>query len=159
MRPSFATRLRTADSRASHQRGEGRCFGACLARVSFDTLAKRTTMRSMQAGRSLLIWCSHTRMTRHPRRRSFAKFRTSRDRVRSIFCCQKGDSRCFHTGYRKPCQKSPSTKTTNFADGNTMSGLPGRVRTFFRYLKPRRVSSLRTAISRRVSKPRIRDMQ
>lgn len=76
-------------------------------------------------------------MTFHPFDRNFLKFRMSRARLVLSLLRQNDESLCSHDGNRQPCQKSPSTNTTTFFSMKTMSGRPGRVRTWHLNLTPR----------------------
>lgn len=58
----------------------------------------------------------------------------------------------------RACQKSPSTNTTTFAVGKTISGLPGTVGEYFLYLRPKAKSAFRRALSARFSVARMADM-
>src|SRR6516165_11410798 len=104
---------------------------------------------------------SHSLITVHPWRWSDVVFSRSRRMFETIFAHQYAPfepaaSFGFTAGQFLPCQKSPSQKTISFADGKTMSGLPGIDSTFFLNRKPARHNSRRRITSCSVSRRQFR---
>jgi hypothetical protein len=102
---------------------------------------------------------SHCRITNQPQSSSRAWSRASRFMLLSIFLIQYSGfeprlSFAARSSQLRPCQKSPSQKTTIFTLENTISGCPGRDFTFFRNRSPNFHSVLRNSISWRVSRLR-----
>ena len=110
---------------------------------------------------SRLISVSQSLITLQPSASSKALFSLSRSILLSIFDSQYSafvpwQSFDFCSSQLRPCQKSPSQKTATRARTKTISGLPGKSPTFFRYLKPVRHSSHRSVFSCCVSVRRLR---
>ncbi len=98
---------------------------------------------------------SQNRSTFHPAASSARSFSRSRSALRRTLATQYAElwpwlSIARRRSRSRPCQKSPSQKTTRRSRGNTISGRPGSPGTWMRYRKPRRQSSRRRASSQRV---------
>lgn len=103
--------------------------------------------------------CSQTRMTAQPAACSAASLRRSLSTFRSSFACQYTEFMLGLTPWTgQRCQKHPSTKTANRADGKTMSALHltlGSGRRFLKKRSPRAWSAERKARSGPVSELRL----
>lgn len=91
------------------------------------------------SSRSLVRLHAHNVITCQPLARSISSFRRSRSRLRSIFACQNavfvfGSTNSLHPSC--PCQKQPLTNIAVLYLRITISGLPGTLLTFSRYLYP-----------------------
>lgn len=114
------------------------------------------------SSRFLVRLHAHNVITCQPLARSISSFRRSRSRLRSIFACQNavfvfGSTNSLHPSC--PCQKQPLTNIAVLYLRITISGLPGTLLTFSRYLYPCAHSHFRTAISGIVPMLRICDIQ
>lgn len=110
-----------------------------------------------------IFFISHcqTTMTCHPFFFNVSIFRLSLNWVSFIFFSQNsflvsGSFDALHP--RCPCQKHPWMKMTILDLGKTISGLPGYLRSFIRYLNPFENRNFLTKISGFVSFPEILDM-
>jgi hypothetical protein len=82
--------------------------------------------------------CSQTRITVQPAACSAASLRRSLSTFRSSFACQYTEFMLGLTPWTgQRCQKHPSTKTANRADGKTMSALHLTLGSGRRFLKKR----------------------
>ena len=106
--------------------------------------------------------CSQTRMTVQPAACSAASLRRSLWTLRSSFACQYAEFMLGLTPWTgQRCQKHPSTKTANRAEGKTMSALHltlGSGRRFLKKRSPRAWSADRNARSGPVSELRLAAM-
>jgi hypothetical protein len=99
---------------------------------------------------------SQTLITFQPRFFSASVERLSRSMLVAIFLVQYEGlgprlKRTRFFDQFRPCQKSPSQKIASRNRLTTMSGLPGRLRTFFRKRNPEFQSALRNSFSALVS--------
>lgn len=107
------------------------------------------------------VWHSHTTKGSQPASCSACRTRLSRSVFLANFERQKSTFEAGVVAYRQPgwrCQKHPWTRMTFRRDGNTRSGRPGKSRRWSRKRYPRRWARRRTAISGRVSRPRMPDI-
>jgi hypothetical protein len=119
-------------------------------------------IREMADSRLLSISDSQIRTTAHPSFLRAKLFRMSLAIFDSIFRTQyvalEPDlSFALRTRQSRPCQKSPSQKTTTRGLAKTRSGFPGNRFTFFRYRYPRCHRAVRKRISHFVSFERFRE--
>jgi hypothetical protein len=106
-------------------------------------------------------WHSQIVSTFHPFFFNAALFSASRRTVRVLFSDQKSELVAgfnWPRGHECVCQKQPCTKIIFFRARKTRSGVPGKLRPCRRYRNPMACTRLLTAISGRVSLPRIAAM-
>ena len=137
--------------------------GSSELKKSHVSFAISPINRSSLLTLSLLFFISHNQIiiTFQPSPLNFPMFFRSRTIVSDIFFFQKS---LFVSGslealqFSWPCQKQPCTNIIVWYFGRMMSGFPGYLLSFIRYLKPFENKNLRTRISGFVSLPRILDI-